>query len=155
MNNEKKIWLWAGWVASYLQRSLSANVKGGGVQMPSLTAENSHFLRSGSQEALVMRSPFFMGNVYFMGECNGDIDDLYILQNVVAFARLVEITDSHVAWCKWMHLSIQCIYGYLCVYVYKSTRSRRYFREEVFPWFFLFKRQFHALVFHRMKSSSD
>ena len=31
MNNEKKIfWLWAGWVASYLQRSLSAQVNGGG-----------------------------------------------------------------------------------------------------------------------------
>ena len=36
-----------------------------------------------------------------------------------------------------------------------TTRSRRYFREEVFPWFFLFKSQFHALVFHRMKPSSD
>ena len=30
MNNEKIIfWLWAGWVASYLQRSLSAHVNGG------------------------------------------------------------------------------------------------------------------------------
>ena len=34
------------------------------------------------------------------------------------------------------------------------TRSRRYFREEVFPRCFLFMCQFHALVFHRMKSSS-
>ena len=30
MINEKNIfWLWAGWVASYLQRSLSAQVNGG------------------------------------------------------------------------------------------------------------------------------
>ena len=36
-----------------------------------------------------------------------------------------------------------------------STRSRRYFREELFPWFFISMRQFHALVFHRMKSSSN
>ena len=51
----KKInfWLWAGWVASYLQRSLSARVNGG-VQMPPLTSENSHFLRSGPQEATVV-----------------------------------------------------------------------------------------------------
>ena len=58
----KKIefWLWAGWVASYLQRSLSAHVNGG-VQMPPLTAENSHFLRSGAQEvALVMIIIFMM-----------------------------------------------------------------------------------------------
>ena len=32
MINEKKknFWLWAGWVASYLQRSLSAQVNGEG-----------------------------------------------------------------------------------------------------------------------------
>ena len=29
MNNEKKNWLWAGWVASYLQRSLSHRWMGG------------------------------------------------------------------------------------------------------------------------------
>ena len=29
MINEEKNWLWAGWVASYLQRSLSAQVNGG------------------------------------------------------------------------------------------------------------------------------
>ena len=45
-------------MASYLQRSLSAQVNGvGGVQMPPLTSENSHFLWSGPQEAtLVMVS---------------------------------------------------------------------------------------------------
>ena len=31
---------------------------------------------------------------------------------------------------------------------------RRYFCEDVHPWFFLCMGQFHALVFHRMKSSS-
>ena len=61
MINEKiNFWLWAGWVVSYLQRSLSAQVNGGGgggggVQRPPLTAENSHLLQSGSQgAALVM-----------------------------------------------------------------------------------------------------
>ena len=33
--------------------------------------------------------------------------------------------------------------------------SSRYQVEEVFPWFFLFKRYFHALVFRRMKSISN
>ena len=53
-------------MASNLQRSLSAQMNGGGgrgvvvvgwwggVQMPLLTAENSHFLRSGSQEAALV-----------------------------------------------------------------------------------------------------
>ena len=47
-------WLGVGWVGCYLQRSLSAHVNRG-VQMPTLTEENSQFLRSGSQEvSLVM-----------------------------------------------------------------------------------------------------
>ena len=29
INEKNKFWLWAGWVASYLQRSLSAQVNGG------------------------------------------------------------------------------------------------------------------------------
>ena len=51
----KKIifWLWAGWVASYLQRSLSAQVNGG-VQMPPITSENSYFLRSEPQGATLV-----------------------------------------------------------------------------------------------------
>ena len=62
----KKInfWLWPDWVASYLQRSGGWICTGEwGVQMPPLTSENSHFLRSGPQETtLVMwyRVPFFL-----------------------------------------------------------------------------------------------
>ena len=58
----KKIifWLWAGWVASYLQRSLSAQVNGG-VQMPPHTSENSYFLRSGPQGATLVMHYFDLG----------------------------------------------------------------------------------------------
>ena len=60
MINDKKInfWLWAGWVGTYLQRSLSAQVNLG-IQMPPRTKENSQFLRSGSQEVSLVMSQFF------------------------------------------------------------------------------------------------
>ena len=45
--------LWAGWVASYLQRFSSVQVNGGGVQMPHLTDDTAIF-RSGSQEAALV-----------------------------------------------------------------------------------------------------
>ena len=56
---------------------------------------------------------YFMGNVYFMGECNGDIDDLHILYNVIAFAPLVEIRFT----CRsmWINAFVNTVYIRNCL----------------------------------------
>ena len=57
MIKKKKIWLWAGWMASYLHLDLYQHMWMGGGQMTPLTAENSQFLWSGAQEAALVMFP--------------------------------------------------------------------------------------------------
>ena len=52
MINEKKIWLWAGWVASYLQRSLSAQVNGGPDATPDLWKQPFSAVRGSAKDIL-------------------------------------------------------------------------------------------------------
>ena len=56
MINEKNKCLTVSWLSGLLSAEIFISTGEWGVQMPTLTAENSHFLWSGSQEAaLVMR----------------------------------------------------------------------------------------------------
>ena len=57
--------------------------------------------------------------------------------------------------CCFYVWSITWLIWYRAVILYIYICSRRYFREEVFPWFFQFMHQFHVLIFYRMKSISD
>ena len=43
----------------------------------------------------------------------------------------------------------------LIVRVYSSTWSETYFRQDLFPSYLLFRRQFHAIVIFRLKSICD
>ena len=60
MNNEKNKFLTVSWLSGLLSAEIFISTGewggggGGGVQMPPLTSENSHFLRSGPQEATVV-----------------------------------------------------------------------------------------------------
>ena len=56
MINEKNNFLTVSWLSGLLSAEIFISTGEWGVQMPPLTSENSHFLRSGPQEAtLVMR----------------------------------------------------------------------------------------------------
>ena len=64
MNNEKNNFLTVSWLSGLLSAEIFISTGEWGVQMPPLTSENSHFLRSGPQEAtLVMLSLF--SNIFF------------------------------------------------------------------------------------------
>ena len=57
MSNEKNKFLTVSWLSGLLSAEIFISTGEWGVQMPPLTSENSHFLRSGPQEAtLVMEN---------------------------------------------------------------------------------------------------
>ena len=57
MINEKNIFLTVSWLSGLLSAEIFISTGEWGVQMPPLTAENSHFLRSGSEEAALVMIP--------------------------------------------------------------------------------------------------
>ena len=54
MNNEKNKFLTVSWLSGLLSAEIIISTGEKGVQMPPLTFENSHFLRSGPQEATLV-----------------------------------------------------------------------------------------------------
>ena len=54
MINEKKKFLTVSWLSGLLSAEIFISTGEWGVQMPPLTSENSHFLRSGPQEAILV-----------------------------------------------------------------------------------------------------
>ena len=54
MNNEKNKFLTVSWLSGLLSAEIFISTSEWGVQMPPLTSENSHFLRSGPQEATLV-----------------------------------------------------------------------------------------------------
>ena len=59
MNNEKNNFLTVSWLSGLLSAEIFISTGEWAVQMPPLTSENSHFLRSGPQEAtLVMLNSY-------------------------------------------------------------------------------------------------
>ena len=54
MNNEKNKFLTVSWLSGLLSAEIFISTGEWGVQMPPLTSENSHFLRSGPQEATLV-----------------------------------------------------------------------------------------------------
>ena len=54
MINEKNKFLTVRWLSGLLSAEIFISTGEWGVQMPPLTAENSHFLRSGPQEATLV-----------------------------------------------------------------------------------------------------
>ena len=66
MNNEKNKSLTVNWLSGLLSAEIFISTGEWGVQMPPLTSENSHFLRSGPQEAtLVMMDIITYPCLYF------------------------------------------------------------------------------------------
>ena len=63
MINEKNIFLTVSWLSGLLSAEIFISTGEWGVQMPPLTAENIHFLRSGSQEAALVMKLEFVNNV--------------------------------------------------------------------------------------------
>ena len=59
MINEKNKFLIVSWLSGLLSAEILISTGECGVQMPPLTAENSHFLRSGSQEASTVMGAFW------------------------------------------------------------------------------------------------
>ena len=59
MNNQKNKFLTVSWLSGLLSAEIFISTGEWGVQMPPLTSENSHFLRSGPQEATLV-----MGYMY-------------------------------------------------------------------------------------------
>ena len=51
---KKKIFLTVSWSSGLLSAEIFISTGEWGVQMPTLTSENSHFLRSGPQEATLV-----------------------------------------------------------------------------------------------------
>ena len=58
MINEKNKFLTVSWLSGLLSAEIFISTGEWGVQMPPLTSENSHFLRSGPQEAILVMSWF-------------------------------------------------------------------------------------------------
>ena len=56
MINEKNKFLTGSWLSGLLSGEIFISTGEWGVQMPPLTSENSHFLRSGPQEATLVMS---------------------------------------------------------------------------------------------------
>ena len=56
MNNEKNKFLTVSWLSGLLSAEIFISTDEWGVQMPPLTSENSHLLRSGPQEATLVMS---------------------------------------------------------------------------------------------------
>ena len=59
MINEKNIFLTVSWLSGLLSAEIFISTGEWGVQMPPLTAENSHLLWSGSQGATLVMKPVF------------------------------------------------------------------------------------------------
>ena len=66
MYNEKKIFLTVSWLSGLLSAEIFISTGECGVQMPPLTSENSHFLRSGPQEATLVMV-YLCFNLLFIG----------------------------------------------------------------------------------------
>ena len=60
MNNEKNNFLTVSWLSGLLSTEIFISTGEWGVQMPPLTYENSHFLRSGPQEATLVMSTIYL-----------------------------------------------------------------------------------------------
>ena len=76
MNNEKNKFLTVSWLSGLLSAEIFISTSEWGVQMPPLTSENSHFLRSGPQEATLVMNFIDKHLQYFSlklpsGECQG------------------------------------------------------------------------------------
>ena len=54
MINEKNNFLTVSWLSGLLSAEIFISTGEWGVQMPPLTSENSHFLQSGPQEAILV-----------------------------------------------------------------------------------------------------
>ena len=54
MINEKNKFLTVSWLSGLLSAEIFISTGEWGVQMPPLTSENSHFLRSGPHEAILV-----------------------------------------------------------------------------------------------------
>ena len=64
MNNEKNNFFTVSWLSGLLSAEIFISAGEWGVQMPPLTSENSHFLRSGPQEATLVMKDHSEDNVY-------------------------------------------------------------------------------------------
>ena len=80
MNNEKNIFLIVNWLSGLLSAEIFISTGEWGVQMPPLTSENSHFLRSGPQEATLVMT------VCIHNKSNA----LQLKQNVASFHTLFQ-----------------------------------------------------------------
>ena len=74
MYNEKNIFLTVSWLSGLLSAEIFISTGECGVQMPPLTSENSHFLRSGPQEATLVMLRFLAATKqlyewYFLSVC--------------------------------------------------------------------------------------
>ena len=68
MINEKNKFLTVSWLSGLLSAEIFISTGEWGVQMPPLTSENTHFPRSGPQEAtLVMQMQDETGNILSFG----------------------------------------------------------------------------------------
>ena len=65
MNNEKKKFLTTSWLSGLLSAEIFISTGEWGVQMPPLTFENSHFLRSGPQGATLVMNFKVCGEYQF------------------------------------------------------------------------------------------
>ena len=77
MINEKNKFLTVSWLSGLLSAEIFISTGEWGVQMPPLTTENSHFLRSGSQEAALVMGEVcepVTGEVY---EVSGPVSEVY------------------------------------------------------------------------------
>ena len=72
MNHEKNKFLTVSWLRGLLSADIFIRTGEWGVQMPPLTSENSHFLRSGPQEATLV-----MNRYIFRVRSWNDIHKLY------------------------------------------------------------------------------
>ena len=70
MINEKKIFLTVNWLSGLLSAEIFTITGEWGIQMPPLTAENSHFLRSGTQEAALVMVRRHLDNNKILRENN-------------------------------------------------------------------------------------
>ena len=69
MINEKNNFLTVSWLSGLLSAEIFISTGEWGVQMPPLTAENSHLLRSGSQGATLVMPMLYNDHVYMQENC--------------------------------------------------------------------------------------
>ena len=81
---------------------------------------------------------------------NWDFVLLIIVQFMMsANSRMRYGLQTVIVVCTLHHLIIMIVQTYIC------TWSETYFRQDLFPAYLFFRRQFHAIVIFRFKSSSD